>query len=285
MNSTVVYIEPTFIDNFLLTYILLITSYHLIKFNYKKKCVFFACFFSAFLTLVFPLFSINGIWLFLCKLSVGYIITFISGFSLRLMEHVKLYFTFLVVTCLYAGIYFALNFAIFEVFNIKFIPIGLFALIVFVFAKLTLKTLKKYAEPILSNNGYECKISFGNKQLRLNAFLDTGNMLCDSNTNLPIIILQAPYIKQVLKNEQYVALLSCQNIDNLFDNIHYVSYSTIACSKQMIVFKPKEVVLEIKGKKEKVDCVVGVSTNKLFSNHNYQVIIGQSVLGGKYVFN
>lgn len=282
---TIIYVEQTFIDNYLLTYILLLSSFHLIACNYKRWQIHCACAFSAFLTLFFPLLNLFGVFLFLFKMLVGYIIIFLSSIKLNYKMQLKLYLAFLTSTCLYAGIYFALYYALLVPCNITFVPIGLFAVFVFIMAKCTLKILKKYSSPFFSNNAFYCEMMLGKNKVCFNAFLDTGNMLVDNISNLPVMVIDAGVLNQVLTKKQIASLLMCKNCDELFDNIHYCPYQTVAGAKQLITFVPKSVTIKIKGRVQSVKCIIGVSKQKVFKSKNYQAIFGESVLGGSYVFN
>ena len=276
--QTQVYVEQVLIDNFLLTYILLLTSYHLIKYNYSKLSLVLASTFSCILALVFPLVNVFGVWLVIFKLCCGYIIIFIAGAKLQFKRQIKLYLSFLFATAFYAGVYFALNYALFNSFDVNFVPIGFFACIIFILAKITLKTLKKYSSPWFCDNVFDFELIIKNKKLKFSAFLDTGNMLFDNITGLPIIIVEFNTISQILNKKEKLCLLSCSKTCLMFDGLHYTSYACLKGEEKLITFKPCAVYIFYKGKKTKVDCMVGVSTNRLFTCSNYQAIFGQSVL-------
>ena len=272
--QTQVYIEQVFIDNFLLTFILLLSSFHIIKLFYSKKLILLASVISGILTLLFPLVQLTGVLLIITKLSVGYILVFVSGIKHNAKQIVKLYIAFLFSTFFYAGIYFAIYYSL----NIGFIPIGFFSVFVFISVKLCLKILKKYSVPVFNDNAFNCELVLKNKIIKFCAFLDTGNMLEDDKTNLPIMVVQFKTISQVLTTKEKLELLSCSSNSNVFNSLHKTQYSHVGGSSNLITFKPEQMYVCIKGKKTKVNCMVGVSQMQLFSLSNCQAIFGSRVL-------
>lgn len=273
-----VYIEQVFIDNFLITLILLLTSFHLLKSYYSKGLLVIASIFSATATICLSLYDIASLHLFVLKICLGYTIIFIASIKNTYQLQLKLFVSFLFSTAFFAGTYFALAYALKEIINVNFVPIGLFAVFIYIIAKLSLKTLKKYSEPLLCDNAFKCILLFNNKKLYFNAFLDTGNMLIDETCGLPIVLINFNVIGQVLNKKQKAQVLLNAKEQTLCNNLHYVNYNCLSGKSSLLAFKPDALYIYYNGKKRKVACVVGLSATNLFSVNNYQAIFGQKVI-------
>lgn len=276
--QTVVYIEQVIIDNFLLTIILLIVGSHIIKCKLNVWLIICSSIFSCLISLLYPMMFIQGILLFIFKLAIGYIIVFIATLNLSHSHQIKLYASFLLVTCLFAGIYFAIYYSLLINIGLQTIPIGCFAVLVFIMAKCTLKILKKYTQPIFASQTLECEIFVLNKKLKLNAFLDTGNMLVDQSSGLPVVIIEYGALSQILTKKEQLLLAQCSKQSSL-QNLHYIDYYTVAGCKKILCFLPDKFIININnGGKKQISVCIGVSMYTLFTRQNYQAILGGAAL-------
>ena len=275
------YIEILILDNFLITFILFMFSSAILNIKIDKIFAILSAIFSAVINLGVPFFNFSAIGNILFKLSLGFVLCFICCLNKNIKEQFKFYITFMIATCLFGGIFFFSYYSILIPLNLINIPVGFFALIVFTLGKVTFKYVKKYFKPYISEFYYSCEILINDKKLKVNAFLDTGNLLKDKNCDKPIVIIELSVLRQILTKKQISTLIQHDLTDLRLKDLHIIEYGTIECkTKKMVVFTPDKFTIELKNGKKEVNCLLGVSLLPLFKNQNFKAIIGADIAQG-----
>lgn len=274
----VIYIESVLVDNFLITLLLLVLASNVLKLRQNKIFQLFASVFSSIITLLYPIFNLDGIATFIFKISLGYVICYISAIDKKAKIILKLYICFLLFTCIFAGVYFAIYYSLLVPLKIFKIPIGFFFLIVFLVAKISFKCIRRYLEPEINEFSFDCFMRINKKELPFKAYLDTGNFLIDSYTGQPIILVQFSKLREVLDSSQIYDLLRNQDKVDFLKNIHIIPCKTINKVSKILVFEPCKFEINKKGKKKSLKCVVGISFSPIFEDLRYDAIIGKSVM-------
>lgn len=276
------YIETVVFDNFVITFILLLLSFHIVKMSYSKLKIILASFLACITSVCYPFLELVSIYTIIYKLALGFIICFIASFNKSIREIFKIYFAFILLTCLFGGVYYALYYSFLIYVGLDTIPLGFFGIFIFIIARLIVKLFKKYLQPITSDFSYNCELTINNKKIPLRAFLDTGNMLVDKVLSKPVVVVQLSSIKEAFSKSDYINILKKDIEKTNLNHVHYLEYCTIeGKNKSLLSFKPDKFVIYEKGKKKEVDCVIGISTSALFSKQNYQALLGLNMLGGK----
>lgn len=143
---------------------------------------------------------------------------------------------------------------------------------------------------------YDVEIFYKEKVARIKAILDTGNFLTDPITNIPVLIVEASKLKEIIPEE----LLS--NIEKIifeseFEKIDeeiksrcsIIPFSSIGKNNGIIVgFRPDYIkVYTTEGEEIRRKVIVGIHNNKIARNGLYSGLIGLNLLneGEKYEYN
>lgn len=247
----IVYIEYVLINNFLVTFMLILATNMCFKLKNNITRNLFASTFGAIMAILYPLCNLTGIIILLLKGFVGFLITAIA----YKCENVKKLFVFFVVfiflTAMYGGINMMIYFAVYGDFAFTKtlpLPIILFSIfmityflkqVVFIFYK------KKQISQFL----YEIEINNNAEKIVTNAYLDSGNILCDPQNNNPIVVINHKIFNKLFSDFSPIKLAT-KNVAEL-KNAHYIKVSTVTANGEMLVFNVDNIILNLpNGKKE-----------------------------------
>jgi hypothetical protein len=117
----------------------------------------------------------------------------------------------------------------------------------------------------------QCEITINGKKIALTGFVDTGNRLVDTQTNLPVIIIRLSALKKALSTQMRADLIFATNASGQFEKIKKIRYATVSGTNFMTVFKPT--MFCANGKK--IDCMVGIICAE---NMNYDALLCSACL-------
>lgn len=258
----VVYIEYVLLNNLLVTFMLLFCTNVLLKEKNNKKRVLFACVFGAGMALVYPLIGLSGVLNLLLKLLIGFLISVIGYGGKTLKKQFAHYTIYMFLTAMYGGVNLMIYYSIYGDFSCtKTLPLPIIIFSVFVisyFIKQIYKVL--YQKKQLSKFVYNIEICENNNKVETTGYLDSGNILCDPKTNLPIIIINHKLFNRLFKDFSPINLLTNQ-IQNL-KNAHYIEVGTVTTNAKMLVFCVDKITLKMpQGNKDICSPVLGLSQN------------------------
>lgn len=272
-----VYIEKVFIDNFFITLSLLLVSFCFLKIKPQKVPLILSSAFSAIVTILTPFLALHGVYLVAFKVAFAYIICAFAFKKAKLKVVLKLYITFLLSTCLFAGIYFAIYYGVLAPLGIFEIPIAMFSIIVYLMIKLMLKTLKKYVCVFTNQYAFDCSLCVNGKCVALSAYLDTGNFLYDQKCCLPVVVVELCLLQNVLTDNEIKSILLKEDVEKFLKNAHYINISSVGGNKEIVVFEPDYIKVNTQKGFKQINCVIGVSNLPLFKNQNFNAIMGANV--------
>lgn len=273
------YIEFTIINNLLVDYILLyLTAISTnIKTNRLKIIIS-----SAFGTLIAVLFTFAQISAIL-NLFVAIAVAFIMIFILKRPEN---FIKYICSVCVFYSFAFLIGGAInycFGLVNISskygnslsltdLVPFGVIAIILFIFCKSIVYVAKTYYKKRQINEYiYTLTVTFKDKSIRLDCFLDSGNMLKDTQTGKPVIIISTKNIKNLFGKKF--------NLEEIIlkTNASKLPYNTLSGTySNMYVFDADKIEVETDdGTKQQISAKIGL-IEKDFKY--YDGIIGVTVL-------
>jgi len=207
-----VYIEPVLIDNFFITFLLALLTFKALSIKVKWLRISIAAMLATITALVFPFIDIH----FAIGLTVRFAL-FIGLSFILFFKHKRFIlasFVFLAFTFAFGGALFAIGFAIHGTLYyaltrpVTNIPIGLIllvALLLYFFIKFLTRKLKRVS--LTKNLTTKVKLEIFEKNHEFSAFLDTGNMLFDKKTDLPVVVLSASASLKILGDSGLSALL------------------------------------------------------------------------------
>ncbi|MDD4110350.1 MAG: sigma-E processing peptidase SpoIIGA [Clostridia bacterium] len=270
-------IEYVLIDNLVIDFLILYISCKLLK----CKIVFWKLAVSSLIgagcALVLPIIILPNYGLIIFKLTLGVLMVLISLPSQTFKKALSSFMVFLMMTGSMGGLCFFLIFMLSGSLSADVlityssnIPIGVIifmcALISFGVTKLT-KLF--YQKKNINNFIYETIFSDKGREIKINAFLDSGNTLIDPISQKPVVIINYSLFHR-LYNLPLEKILT-KNIEKKdIKNLHYITFNTIGKRADMLVFEvdKMEVVFSKNETKNFNDVVLGLSfsgLNKTFS--------------------
>ena len=241
----IVYIEDTIIENFLVTYLIEMIVYSFIKQKKSKIRIVISCLFASLIALLYPLLKLQTWLLFLLKILIGFIISIIAYKGKDLKNQLFFYVMFLITTSIYGGINLFIYFAIYGNFeSSKKLPtILIVASLLFITYFLKQCQKKLYAKKNINNFMYDIEIQNNNEIIKTVAYLDTGNILQDTVSQNPVILVNYKMFEKINKNFKLHNLLT-QKFDGLKDG-HYILVKTATSNSQILAFSVDELKIHI----------------------------------------
>ncbi len=135
---------------------------------------------------------------------------------------------------------------------------------------------------------YNVKIYFNDKQIDLNALVDTGNSLYDPTTNEPVIVAEFSVVKQLLPDaikmmyyedkENDLNTIVC-NLDNTKFKIRMIPFSSLGVRSGMLIgFKPDIVEIQNNDNKQIFkNIIIAIYNYNLSKDGTYQALINPEI--------
>ena len=137
------------------------------------------------------------------------------------------------------------------------------------------------------------RIFFGDRNLELNALVDTGNSLRDPLSHAPVIIAEFDSVKAFLpdsvkllfyekqENDLQNLLMSAAGTDEFTGRLRMIPYESLGRQNGLLIgFRPDRV--EIMGEKDTIalsDVVIGIYNRSLSRNGDYQGLLNPELIG------
>ena len=229
-----VYIEYVLIDNFIIDFLLLKTTFLITGIFMPKLRLIICSVIGAVFALLYPLLVVNKLIVIIIKAVFGLVLAFFAGKFKNIKEYVKF-------TAIFLGLTFFIGGAIIGVFSILGLnysseySVGLMILPVYVCIVAVGRFIRVlYRKKDVVSFTATAEILFGNQTVKLNAFFDTGNALYDGFS--PVIIVNYRLIKPILTPE-------------LFKTAKKIRIATSAGQDEKFLLKPTAVVIYSSDKK------------------------------------
>ncbi len=206
------YIDVAFLINFCYDYLILIS---LKKLLFKKvnngKCALGALI-GALFSCVIEILNTTQILKFIVSIFVSFLMIYVSSDKLFKASFIKEIFTFYTISMLYGGFIFAFK-EFLSAFGSKFSEIfnfenALFLIFSSFFVFLVTERAGKFF--ILKKTSRNACVTIKNKDIEktLNLLVDSGNLLCDPYSGLPVIIIKQNIFFDIFKISHDIFLLS-----------------------------------------------------------------------------
>lgn len=197
----IIYIEYVIINNFVIDFLLLKTTFLLTGKKTKLYRLILIALLGAFISLVFPLIKIKGVYLTLIKILVGTLLVILSSNFKDIREFFINLVIFYLLTFTLGGIVIGVL-SISGIEKAKEIVIAL----CFIPAFLVLYAVKKvfiflYRRKNVENLIYDTELEFNGIKIKGRAFLDTGNLLYYKDS--PVIVCEKSFIKKFTESKDF----------------------------------------------------------------------------------
>lgn len=284
--ENVVYLDVLILLNIYVSYFLFIGSAKLMSLRLSKMRLFLGSITGGIYSLII-LFELHNLELVAVKLAMGISLVLLVFGTNNLIHTLKCGLYFFLVNFVYGGVMFALwtfvapdnmsyknGVAYFDVTALTLVISTIAAYLAITLFSMLLNK-RSTAEQIIS-----VTISLNGRQSIINAFVDTGNKLCDIFTGLPVVVVEYEVISDIFpqKLREYF-----QNpIEFAFDGLEDSSYSSrlklipvcvVGKEFALPAFKPDSLLID------SIDraAIVAVTTTKL-SNGSFQAILNTALL-------
>ncbi|MBU3135606.1 sigma-E processing peptidase SpoIIGA [Clostridium gasigenes] len=264
----VVYIDVLLFENFVVNLFLLLLTFKLLRFSYKKRIYLSAILGSIYTLALFLEWPFGTS--FIAKILVAVLMIIIAIEKRKISNILKCVGCFFILSFTLCGVCFSFalmqnKYGIMQKFemnnySIKYILISIMILyIVIVRAYEYLR-----GRIIVKSLIYDIEISVNKNIFYIKGFLDTGNDLREPVTNLPCIIVEDGYLNEVqLPEKEYFN----------------ISYSTIGDSGKIKGFKGEKI--RIKSQDEDwrtVDAIICSCTNKLSKENDFNALLSRGII-------
>jgi stage II sporulation protein GA (sporulation sigma-E factor processing peptidase) len=278
-GGMIVYIEYVLINNFIVTFMLLIASSMCLKRKNSMIRNILACIFGAILAILYPLCNLDGIILLITKCLAGFLICSIAYKCEKLKNLFVYYFIFIFLTAMYGGINMMIYFAIYGDFSFtKTLPLPIILFSIFLITYFLKQIIFVfYKKKDISQYLYEIEINNNSDKLFVNAYLDSGNILCDPQNNNPIIVINYKIFNKLFYNFSPIKLAT-KNVSEL-KNAHYINVSTVTKNGEMLVFNVDNIILNLPGGKKEIKMPSLGLTNASFKHLGCDILLNPKLMG------
>lgn len=299
----IAYLDLIILENLCMNYLILYTTGKLLNRNIKKIRLFFASIvgvlyvFSLYINLPNYVLNISKIIIAVLLVKIGFnsnkikniakeavvlfMVTFVySGCALGFLHFIKPKVIYIVNGMVIGGEY------IFELLLIS-------ACISFALIKVSMKLIKLRQKLTKSDMICEIEIKLDDRSVKMKALLDTGNLLTDPITKIPVVIVEKEKITGLISKEELWKIDSLLGGDEKFQNELYstkikaIPYVSVGNKNGiMIAYKVDSIEVEYQDEISELNNVlIGIYNDTLTKNNKYSALIGLQILERSKVKN
>lgn len=265
-----VYVDIYLLENIIINVFLLLLTFKILRFNYKKINLYLA----ALLGGIYGLVIFCNVKIFcsgFIKILIPILMIFISIERKNIKCILKAVIVFFMIAFMLGGICFGTiqmqnTYLIGEEFviknnSVKYIVLSLS--VIFIIITRIVDLLKDRA--FVKNFLYDIYITEGSRTVLVKGFLDTGNELREPVTNLPCIIIENTYFNQFKVSD---------------DKKFIIKYDTINEMGEIKGFKGKNIMIrnEESNSWSKVDAIVCGCERKLSKEDEFQALLSRGIV-------
>lgn len=268
-----VYIEYAIIDNLIIDYLLLKSTFYIIKQKVKILRIILTAVLGTVTAILLPLTGLNALLNFFIKILLAFVMIFLAGEYKSIRAYFLALSVFLALTFVSGGAVIAMLYAlnldfVFKNASISYkaeIPLSAIILIAVIITKICVKIAhsvykKKNIFPFIRKT----EIIVKGKPFSMTGFIDSGNRLFDKKTGSPIIIISEKTFKKL--NMMFYVGKPYGKLD----------FSTVSGDGQMPVYSIDEVI--VYGVEKIVYDYVYLGVSKMVYTGDYDVILHPAII-------
>lgn len=298
-----VYLDIVFFENILMNYIIIFATGVAIKENLSKFRILISSAIGAIYTIIMYLNIIPIYSNFIMKLILSIVIVYISFKPKTFKKLIKNLTIFYLVSFVFGGCVFALMYFIqpqlaqikngvfVGAYPLKVALVG--GLISFLIIQISFKIVKTKLSK--KDMVYEIEITINSNSTKIKALLDTGNLLKEPITGLPVIVVERTCLKSVLPTEiinntekilggDTDELMKKNELSTIISRFRMIPFSSLGKQNGLLLgIKADSISIEIDEKTEIVNnVIIGIYDKSFTKNGIYSAIFGLDILeGGK----
>lgn len=283
------YLDIIFFENLCMNYIILYATGIIRKTIMKQKRLILSSIIGSFYAIVIYLKILNLSSHIVMKFILSISMVWLAFDSKNLKVLAKDILIFYVISFVFGGCSFALIYLLdpskVEMRNgvlVGSYPIKV-TLIAGIIAFFAIQLAFKITKNKLSVEDMICdvKIYYENKDMKIKALIDSGNMLKDPVSGCPVIVVEYEKIISVLSEKMIECINKIQGGDVIEDynegvKIRLIPFSSLGKENGMLVgVKMKKVIITFRGKEDIIEnIIVGIYNKKFTKDNKYNALIG-----------
>lgn len=292
-----IYVDILFLENLILNTIILYASTIILNSKPKHFRILVASCLGAIYVVIFYIFKIKIYIDIVAKLMLAICMVYIVYRPNKVMDLIKYVVIFFLVSFVFGGASLGLiyivnsnnvtiqNGIIHGAYTVKTIFLGV--IIAFIIIILSFKLVKSK----LTKKDMFCKIKINieGKEIETKAMLDTGNLLKEPITNIPVVIVENTVLKdalpkELLENTENILGGDIEKIPNEIKDIYLpkvkvIPFSSLGKQNGMLLGIKADSITVVKeeGKKEIDKIIIGIYSKPLSKRGEYKALLGIDV--------
>lgn len=292
-----IYLDIVFLENFLLNYIIIISTKLIILAKVKWYKLVISSALASFNSIIFYLWDID-VWIIelLIKMLISIQMMWISFGRKRIVRNLILFYA---VSLIFGGSSFLLLFSInpekivyknnsfIGYYPVKVIILGTILSFIFIIVLSIVLKLRKNQIEI-----YELEIFYKGKFVKTKALLDSGNLLKEPISNKDVIIIEKESLKTLFSKEVFDDMKYILNGKWIDSNskcdykFSLIPYSSLGNDNGLLIgFKPDYIKVYAEEEYLKNEVYIGIYDGKLTNNNLYTSLIGLEILNREECIN
>ena len=293
-----VYLDVIFLENIVINYIILHVTGIISKSKIIQIKLILGSLIGAIYSIIYYLLNIKIYSNFILKIILSIAIIYVSFKSNNLKELSKKVLLFYLVSFVFGGSAIAIiymvnsqnitiqNGVLVGRYTIKTILIGI------IIAYFTVLAAFKIIKAKISRNDLICDITvnLNNKEIKTKAMIDTGNLLKEPITNMPVIVMEHTLFydilpKEILNNTEEILGGDFTKIPDdikkeYSPKLKVIPYSSLGKSNGMLLgIKGEKLIIYLKEETQIIDkVIIGIYNKSLTKQGEYRSLLGLEVL-------
>ena len=294
----IIYLDVIFLENIVINYIILYITGLISKSIIKQKKILLGAAIGATYSIIYYLLKLKIYSCFIIKIILSIVIIYIAFNSNNFKELFKKVLLFYLTSFVFGGaaiatIYMAnsqnitiLNGVLVGNYTVKTILIGI------VVAYFTIIIAFKIIKTKISKKDLLCDISItlNNKEIKTKAMIDTGNLLKEPITKLPVIVMEHTLLydvipKEILDNINELLGGDFKNIpesikEEYLSKLKVIPYSSLGKQNGMLLgIKGENLIVNLKEETKKIDkIIIGIYNKSLTKKGEYRSLLSLDVI-------
>ena len=287
-----IYLDVIFLENIVINYIMLYVTGIISKAQIKQKRIFLGALIGAIYSIIYYLFRLKIYSSFIIKIILSIVIIYVAFNSSNLKELLKKVLLFYLSSFVFGGAAIAIiymvnsqnitiqNGVLVGSYTLRTVLIGI--VVAYFTIILAFKIIKISKKDLIC----EIVVTLNNKEINSKALIDTGNLLKEPITNLPVIVMEHTLLYDILPKEilNNVEKILGGDFSKIPENIKeeysaklkVIPFSSLGKQNGMLLgIKAENLIINLKEETRKIDkVVIGIYNKSLTKNGEYRSLLG-----------
>ena len=295
-----IYLDVVLIENLCMNYIILFATGYILKIEIKHIRLIRSALLGGIYSVAAYLQILEIYSNILLKIILSIVMVYIGYNSKNIKQIIKQLLFFYLITFVFGGCAFALLYFIKpeQILMRNGVYIGTYPLKIVILGGIVGFTITviafKYAKMKINKKNMFCELEiyFENKKINTIALIDTGNMLKDPITSMPVIVVEKSVLKNVLPDiiiDNLNKIIGGDVPKEVYEdkNLNYITkfrvipFSSIGKENGLLLgFKSNKIKISTQEEGQKVieNVIVGIYDHSLSKKNNYFALVGLEIL-------